>query len=197
MYQIFCKYLDPVRCYWHFMKLSMAAVRHLGFGEVMGPPTKAHLSWLFPVNFCHDQFSTCSLKVIRIWICCCSRLKVQFMGLKCYFWGLCLWSCAGTLFRPPERRVLRAMTRFEPSLVQIGRSAPCTCSSIVYYTQAFHISENLGKFGGAQIPHQTSQENSTKDASVSECTWTLSALEALRNALYKFKTYLLWRLCRR
>jgi len=24
-----------------------------------------------------------------------------------------------------------------------------------------------------------------------ECTWTLSALEALRNALYKFKTYLL------
>ena len=30
-----------------------------------------------------------------------------------------------------------------------------------------------------------------KDASVSECTWTLSALEALRNGLYKFKTYLL------
>ena len=30
-----------------------------------------------------------------------------------------------------------------------------------------------------------------KDASVSECTWTLGALEALRNALYKFKTYLL------
>ena len=29
------------------------------------------------------------------------------------------------------------------------------------------------------------------DASVSECTWTLSALEKLRNALYKFKTYLL------
>ena len=26
---------------------------------------------------------------------------------------------------------------------------------------------------------------------VLECTWTLSALEALRNALYKFKTYLL------
>jgi len=30
-----------------------------------------------------------------------------------------------------------------------------------------------------------------RDASVSECTWTLSALEALHNALYKFKTYLL------
>ena len=28
-------------------------------------------------------------------------------------------------------------------------------------------------------------------ASVSECTWTLSVIEALRNALYKFKTYLL------
>jgi len=30
-----------------------------------------------------------------------------------------------------------------------------------------------------------------EDASVSECTWTLSALEALRNALYKFNAYLL------
>ena len=30
-----------------------------------------------------------------------------------------------------------------------------------------------------------------KHASVSECTWTLSAFEALHNALYKFKTYLL------
>jgi len=30
-----------------------------------------------------------------------------------------------------------------------------------------------------------------KDASVSECSWTLIALEALRNAPYKFKTYLL------
>ena len=33
-------------------------------------------------------------------------------------------------------------------------------------------------------------QEEAKDASVSECTWTLSALEALRNALYKFKTYL-------
>jgi len=30
-----------------------------------------------------------------------------------------------------------------------------------------------------------------KDASVSKCIWPLSALEALRNALYKFNTYLL------
>jgi len=35
-----------------------------------------------------------------------------------------------------------------------------------------------------------------EDASVSECIWTLSALEALRNALYKFKTYLLTYLLR-
>ena len=34
-------------------------------------------------------------------------------------------------------------------------------------------------------------QEEAKDASVSECTWTLSALEALHNALYKFKTYLL------
>ena len=34
-------------------------------------------------------------------------------------------------------------------------------------------------------------QEEAEDASVSECTWTRSALEALRNALYKFKTYLL------
>ena len=34
-------------------------------------------------------------------------------------------------------------------------------------------------------------QEDAKDASVSKCTWTLSALEALHNALYKFKTYLL------
>jgi len=38
-------------------------------------------------------------------------------------------------------------------------------------------------------------QEGAKDASVSECTWTLSALEALRNALYKFKTYLLTQVC--
>jgi len=40
-------------------------------------------------------------------------------------------------------------------------------------------------FGKFDIPEDA------EDASVSECTWTLSALEALCNALYKFKTYLL------
>ena len=34
-------------------------------------------------------------------------------------------------------------------------------------------------------------QEDAKDASVSEFTWTLSALEALCNALYKFKSYLL------
>jgi len=34
-------------------------------------------------------------------------------------------------------------------------------------------------------------QEEAKNASLSECTWTLSALEALRNALYKLKTYLL------
>ena len=34
-------------------------------------------------------------------------------------------------------------------------------------------------------------QEDAKDASVSECTWTLSALEALRNVLYKLMTYLL------
>ena len=34
-------------------------------------------------------------------------------------------------------------------------------------------------------------QEEAEDASVSECTWTRRALEALRNALYKFKIYLL------
>jgi len=34
-------------------------------------------------------------------------------------------------------------------------------------------------------------QEDAKDASVLECTWTFNALEALRNALYKFMTYLL------
>ena len=34
-------------------------------------------------------------------------------------------------------------------------------------------------------------QEDAKDASVLECTWTLNTLEALRNVLYKFKTYLL------
>ena len=33
-------------------------------------------------------------------------------------------------------------------------------------------------------------QEDTKNASVSECTWTFSA-EVLRNVLYKFKTYIL------
>ena len=35
-------------------------------------------------------------------------------------------------------------------------------------------------------------QEEAEDAFVSECTWTRSALEALRNALYIFKTYLLY-----
>ena len=52
------------------------------------------------------------------------------------------------------------------------------------------------KGGGAWRPSRPVTQcrqfqEEAKDASVSECTWTLSALEALCNALYKFKTYLL------
>jgi len=42
-----------------------------------------------------------------------------------------------------------------------------------------------------EIIHACFVQEDAKDASVSECTWTLSALEALHYALYKFKTYLL------
>jgi len=49
-----------------------------------------------------------------------------------------------------------------------------------------------GAFSGQRQGWKTVKlSEGAKDASVSECTWTLSALEALHNALYKFKTYLL------
>ena len=52
-------------------------------------------------------------------------------------------------------RSLRAMMRLESSLVQIGRAV---------YTQAFPcICENLGNFGGPQLPYQTSLDNPTSN----------------------------------
>ena len=77
---------------------------------------------------------------------------------------------------PPSRRTTTSSQHARPSGVLRRRSDGLECA-------AWRPPRPVAQC--RQFPEDT------KDASVSECTWTLSALEALRNALYKFKTYLL------
>jgi len=44
-HNIWCRYLYPIRSYWHILENKDGGRRHLGFvGGAMGPPTKAY-SW--------------------------------------------------------------------------------------------------------------------------------------------------------
>jgi len=87
-------------------------------------------------------------------------------------------SSATSIFQPdlPPRRTTTSSQHARPSGVLRRRSDGLEC---VAWRPPRPVAQCR------QFPEQD------KDASVSECTWTLSALEALRNALYKFKTYLL------
>ena len=50
-YKIWCRYLYPVRSYWHFPEIKDGGRRHLGFVEgAMGPPTKAYSWCVLPVK---------------------------------------------------------------------------------------------------------------------------------------------------
>ena len=84
---------------------------------------------------------------------------------------------ATSIFQPPpSRRTTTSSQHARPSGVLRRRSDGLECAAW-------------------RPPRPVAQcrqfQQDAKDASVSECTWTLSALEALRNGLYKFKTYLL------
>ena len=49
--KIWCRYLSPIRSYWHFAEIKDGGRRHLGFvGGAMGPPTKAHSWCVLPVK---------------------------------------------------------------------------------------------------------------------------------------------------
>ena len=81
-------------------KMAATAILDLLGGGVNGPPTKAH--------------SLC-VQVIRVWIFCCSGLKVLFTPPKFSFMGILLpLKFGGILFRP-----LRDFTSFELSRVKI------------------------------------------------------------------------------
>ena len=66
-----------------------------------------------------------------------------------------------------------------------GLTRPGAWSFFILYTRTVYSVSLSSSSSSSQF------QEDAKDGSVSECTWTLRALEALRNALYKFKTYLL------
>jgi len=76
----------------------------------------AYLLW----KFCHDRLS--SFLVIRIWFFSRSGLKVPLTPPKFQFLGILPPKFRDTSFRPPKGTFLSGTTRFEPSLVQIGRT---------------------------------------------------------------------------
>ena len=89
----------------------------------------------------------------------------------------CCQSLATSIFQPPpSRRTTTSSQHARPSGVLRRRSDDL---------------ERAAWRPSRPVAQCRQFQEGTKDASVSECTWTLSALEALRNALYKFKTYLL------
>jgi len=113
-------------------------------------------------------------------LCCWPQLPVKFhvivihIDMKCQ----CVSHWRGTTrwWRLPSRRTTTSSQHARPSGVLRRRSDGLECA-------AWRPPRPVAQC--RQFPEEA------KDASVSECTWTLRALEALRNALYKFKTYLL------
>ena len=89
----------------------------------------------------------------------------------------CCQSSATSIFQPsPSRHTMTSLQHARPSGVLRHWSDSLECA-------AWRPPRPI-----AQCRHF---QEEAKDTSVSECTWTLSALEALCNVLYKFKTYLL------
>jgi len=79
---------------------------------------------------------------------------------------------------------LRAVMSFVWAYITLPKSTNHQLNTGI--TQIYHQSFLILQFSQCR-----QFQEDAKDASVSEWTWTLSALAALRNALYKFKTYLL------
>ena len=89
--------------------------------------------------------------------------------------GRCQSSATSTFQPPPSCRTTTSSQHARPSGILRRRSDGLECTACQPLRPVAQC---------RQFPEEA------KDASVSECTWTLSALEALHNALYKFKTYL-------
>jgi len=98
----------------------------------------AYLVW----KFCHDRLS--SFQVIRIWIFSRSGLKVLFAPQNFSFLGILPLKFRGTSFRPTKGTSLSGTTRFEPSLVQIGRT-DCTVRPVAFPKKPKKRKKDSGK----------------------------------------------------
>ena len=90
--------------------------------------------------------------------------------------GRCQSSATSIFQPPPSRRTTTSSQHAWPSGVLRRRSDGLECAAW---------------WPSRPVAQCRQFQKDAKDAFVSECIWTLSALEALCNALYKFKTYLL------
>ena len=106
-----------------------------------------------------------------------------------------IWLRASATPHRPANESGGASETTRPKMSSTGGATYTTSSSISYITCCSRqrtVSLSLSLYCSPKPVAQCRQfPEEAKDASVLECTWTLSALEALHNALYKFKTYLL------
>jgi len=121
----------------------------------------------------------------------CGQVEVRGLGLRAHQ----VLSLTNNQ-QPSPHRTLAVVSDFDLSIFQPLPSCRTTTSSQHARPSGVLCRRSDGLECAAWRPlrpvTQCRQfQEDAKDASVSECTWTLSALEALRNALYKFKTYLL------
>ena len=117
--KIWCRYLYPMRSYWHFAEIKDGGRRHLGFvGGSHGTTHEGTHGAYSLLNFRHDRIS--SFQVIKVWNFCRLGLKVLFTPPKFdFFCGVLPPKFRGTLFRPTKGTSLRDFTSFELSGVKI------------------------------------------------------------------------------
>ena len=117
--KIWCRYLYPMRSYWHFPEIKDGGHCHLGFvgGEPWDHPRRHTRGAYSLLKFCHDRIS--SFQVIRDWNFCRSGLKVLFTPQNLSFWGILPPKFRGTSLIPPKGTSLRDFTSNELSRVKI------------------------------------------------------------------------------
>jgi len=131
--EIWCRYLYPMRSYWHFAEIKDGGRRHLGFvGEPWDHPRRHTRGAYSLLKFRHDRIS--SFQVIRVWNFCRLGLKVLLTVYNSRpqnlsFWGVLPPKFRGTSFRPPKGTSLRDFTSNELSRVKIHQPVWPVCES--------------------------------------------------------------------
>ena len=104
--KIWCRYLYPMRSYWHFAEIKDGGRRHLGFvGESYGTTHEGTLAVRTPCRkFRHDRIS--NFQVIRVWNFRSSGLKVLFTPPTFEFLGSFTPKIQGHIIQTPKRHIL-------------------------------------------------------------------------------------------